>query len=152
MRSGILLSAGGVALLLATASSAADGPGKCPPYADGRQFDAAPIVDAIDKNRDGRMMHEEWQAAEAPEASWNFFMAKEKIKAQGYVSREDFLSESPPNGIDTDCDGRISIEEFLATKKWQMGGPPPGGVGGPGGPGGPPPGGPGAPPPAQAPK
>ncbi len=139
MRSGILLRAGGVALLLATSSSAADGPGKCPPYDDGRKFDAAPIVDAIDRNQDGKMMHAEWQAAEAPEASWNFFMAKEKIKAQGYVSREDFLSESPPNGIDTDCDGRITIEEFLATKTWQMGGPPPDGVGGPSGPGGPPP-------------
>lgn len=152
MRCAILLSAGGVAWLLATAGGAADGPGKCPPYDDGRKFDAAPIVDAIDRNRDGRMTHAEWQAAEAPEASWNFFMAKEKIKAQGYVSRQDFLSESPPNGIDTDCDGRITIEEFLATKKWQMGGPPPGGGGGPGVPGGPPPGRPGAPPPAQAPK
>jgi hypothetical protein len=122
--------AGGVALLLATSSSAADGPGKCPPYDDGRKFDAAPIVDAIDRTRtadDARGV----AAAEAPEASWNFFMAKEKIKAQGYVSREDFLSESPPNGIDTDCDGRITIEEFLATKTWQMGGPPPDGVGGP---------------------
>ena len=149
MRSATLLSAGGIALLLATACAAADGPGKCPPYADGRKFDASPIVDAIDRNRDGRMTHEEWQAAEAPEASWNFFQAKEKVKAQGYVSRADFLAESPPNGIDTNCDGRITIEEFLATKKWQMGGPPPGGPGGPPpggapGAGGPPP---GAPPP-----
>ncbi|MCC7463664.1 MAG: hypothetical protein IT480_14520 [Gammaproteobacteria bacterium] len=71
------------------------------------------------------------------------------IAAQGYITRADFLAESPPNGIDTDCDGKITMAEFLATKKWQMG-PPPGGAGGPGGPppgaGGPPPG--AAPPPA----
>jgi hypothetical protein len=146
MRSGTVLCAGSLAVLLATACSAADGPGKCPPYADGRKFDAAPIVDAIDANQDGRMTHAEWQAAEAPEASWNFFMAKAAIKAQGYITRADFLAESPPNGIDTNCDGKITIEEFLATKKWQMGGPPPGGQGGPGGPP------PGGPPPAQAPK
>ncbi|MFO1400990.1 MAG: hypothetical protein U1F30_07230 [Steroidobacteraceae bacterium] len=152
MRSGFLLSAGSVALLLASACGAADGPGKCPPYADGRKFDAAPIVDAIDKDKDGRMTHAEWAAAEAPEPSWNFFMAKETIKAQGYITRADFLAESPPNGIDTNCDGRITIEEFLATKKWQMGGPPPGGPGGPPGAGGPPPGSPAGPPPAQAPK
>lgn len=145
MRSSTLLSAGGIALLLATACAAADGPGKCPPYADGRKFDASPIVDAIDRDKDGKMTHEEWQAAEAPEASWSFFMAKEKVQAQGYVTRADFLGESPPNGIDTNCDGKITIEEFLATKKWQMGGPPPGG------PGGPPPGGPGGPPPGSAP-
>lgn len=138
-----------VMLLAATTCAAADGPGKCPPYSDGKRFDASPIVDAIDADKDGRMTHEEWQAAEAPEASWNFFMAKERVNAQGYVSREDFLGESPPNGIDTDCDGKITIVEFLATKKWNMG-PPPGGDGGPGGP---PRGGPGAPlPDAPAPR
>jgi hypothetical protein len=153
MRCGLLLGTGGMALLLATTCIAADGPGKCPPYADGRNYDASPIVDAIDTNHDGKMTHAEWQAAEAPEASWNFFMAKEKIKAQGYITRADFLAESPPNGIDTDCDGKITLEEFLATKKWLMGGPPPGAAGGspPGGPGSPPPGtagpAPGEPPP-----
>ena len=53
-------------------------------------------------------------------------MGKEKIKAQGYITRVDFINETPPNGIDTDCDGFITLEEFLATKKWEMGGPPPG--------------------------
>jgi hypothetical protein len=130
MRRQGVLGAGVTALFLAAVCVAADGPGKCPPYADGRTYDASPIVDAIDKNRDGKMTHEEWQTAEAPEASWSFFMAKENIKTQGFITRADFLAESPPNGIDTDCDGKITIDEFLATKKWQMG-PPPGANAGP---------------------
>jgi EF hand domain-containing protein len=120
----------GLGALLAGSMLAQTGPDKCPPYPDGRKADASPIVDAIDTNKDGKMTHEEWQAAGAPEASWNMFMKKDKIRKQGYITREDFLSETPPNGIDTNCDGKITIEEFRATKKWKMG---------PGGPRGAPP-------------
>jgi hypothetical protein len=110
--------------------------GACPPYPDGRKYDASPIVDAIDTNHDGKMTHEEWLAAGAPEASWNSFMRNEEIKKQGYITREQFLAEAPPGGIDANCDGKITIEEFRATKKWKMGGPLAGG-GAPGaGPGG----------------
>jgi len=123
-------------LLLAGSVMAQDGPGKCPPYDDepGKTFDANPIVDAIDTNGDDIMTYEEWQAAEAPEPSWNAFMSKEKCKAQGYITREDFTTDTPPNGIDTDCDGLITIDEFLATKKWKMGGPPEGDASGGGAP------------------
>jgi len=114
---------------VALQAAAQNGPGKCPPYTDGTKYDASPIADAIDTNHDGKMTHEEWQAAGAPDASWEFFMKKDKVKKQGYVTREDFLSEAPPNGIDTNCDGTITIDEFRATKKWKMGGPPSGGTG-----------------------
>jgi len=115
-------------LVLAGTTAAQDsaGPGKCPPYDDpDMTFDANPIVDAIDLNGDDKMTHDEWMAAEAPEPSWNMFMGKKKIKDQGYITRKDFIKETPPNGIDTNCDGFITIDEFLATKKWKMG-PPPG--------------------------
>ena len=116
-------------LTMASATLAQDetAPGKCPPYDEpGKTFDANHIVDAIDTNGDGKMTHKEWVAAEAPDPSWNMFMDKEKVKAQGYITREDFVNETPPNGIDTDCDGFITIDEFLATKKWKMGPPPDG--------------------------
>ena len=93
----------------------------CPPYSDGRKFDATPIVDAIDTNKDAMLTHEEWSTAGAPENSWNSFMKKEKVLKQGYITREDFLAETPPGGIDTDCNGKITIEEFRATIK--MGAP-----------------------------
>jgi len=116
---------------LATAIATAAAPHKaiaCPPYADGSKADATPIVDAIDRNHDGKMTHREWAAARAPEPSWRMFMAKPEIKKQGYITREQFLAEAPPPGIDADCDGKITLAEFLATKKWKMG---PGGPGGP---------------------
>ncbi len=115
--------------VLAGSAIAQTGPGKCPPYPDGRKSDASPIVDAIDTNHDGKMTKAEWDAAGAPEASWNMFMQKypEATKA-GYITREMFLKEAPPNGIDTNCDGKITIEEFRATKQWKMGGPPAGGA------------------------
>jgi hypothetical protein len=124
MRANPMLLALGLGVTLSGCLLADDGPGKCPPYADGGKYDASPIVDAIDADKDGRMTHEEWQAAEAPEPSWNMFNQKDKVRQQGYITREDFLTDTPPNGIDTNCDGRITLGEFLATKKWKTGGPP----------------------------
>ena len=112
----------GLAQMMALPTLAQGAPGKCPPYPDGRKPDAAAIVAAIDRNHDGKMTHEEWQAADAPEASWDYFMQKPDIKAAGHVTREQFLTESPPPGIDTDCDGKITMAEFIATKKWIMSG------------------------------
>jgi hypothetical protein len=117
----------------------------CPPYDEpGMTYDANPIVDAIDVNKDGKMTHEEWQAKEAPEPSWQMFNSKPDIKSQGYITREQFLAETPPNGIDLNCDGKITIEEFVEFgKQGPPGGPdmpPPGGQGPPqGGQGTPPP-------------
>jgi hypothetical protein len=142
----MLLAALAVSIALAQAPQGSSG--KCPPYSDGKKFDASPIVDAIDTNKDGKMTKEEWQKAEAPEPSWNMFMGKENIKKQGYITRQQFLDETPPNGIDTNCDGKITIQEFLATKT-SMGGPGGGPGGGQGGPGGAPGGAPGGPPPKQ---
>ena len=122
--------------MFAGAMMAQDGPGKCPPYPDGRKPDATPIVNAIDTNHDGKMTKAEWDAAGAPEASWNMFMNKyPEAKKAGYITREQFLAEAPPNGIDTACKGYITIDDFRATKKWKMGGPPAGGAPG-GAPGG----------------
>src|ERR1035437_52595 len=107
----------GLGALLAGSMLAQPGPGKCPPSPAGRKADASPIIDAIDTNKDGKMTHKEWQAAGAPEASWNMFMKKDKIKKQGYIPREVFLPDPPQNGIDTTGDGKITIEDFGATKK-----------------------------------
>lgn len=101
-------------------------PGKssaCPPYADGTKFDPSPVVDAIDTNHDGKMTHDEWQKSGAPEGSWNKFMSYEKVKQQGYVSRADFLAETPPNGVDANCDGKFTLEEFLKFAKTMGDGP-----------------------------
>jgi len=115
---------------LAKGSYATDGPGKCPPYDDGGIADPTPMVSAIDLNHDGKLTHEEWQKVGAPEPSWNSFMGKARVKKNGYVTLYDFVFDTPPNGIDTNCDGTFSLDEFLATKSWKMGGD---GAGAPGG-------------------
>jgi hypothetical protein len=113
-----------VVLSLFIAGSALAGPeppGQCPPYDDpDMTYDARPIINAIDTDMDGIMSREEWTAAEAPEPSWSFFM--EKLDNKGYITREDFLNEAPPDGVDANCDGFISVWEFLATKEWDMSG------------------------------
>jgi hypothetical protein len=83
--------------------------------------DASPIADVIDKNRDGKLTHEEWQAAGAPENSFKYFMAKEKDK-KGYVRREEYLDEAPPDGLDANCDGKLTIKELQDFDKKQSAG------------------------------
>jgi len=142
--------------------SAQSSTAKCPPYPDGTLGDPTPLFRAIDLNHDGQATHEEWQKVEAPEPSWNAFQGKALVKKHGYVTLFDFLTDSPPGGIDTGCKGYFSLDDFLATKKMAPGGgaggpggaaggpggaatpggqaggaPPQGGSGGPGGPGGP---------------
>jgi len=114
-----------VAVSLSAQSSTA----KCPPYPDGTLADPTPLFRAINVNHDGKATHEQWQKAEAPEPSWNAFQGKALVKKQGYVTLFDFLTDSPPGGIDTACKGYLTLDDFLATKKSAPGG----GAGGPGG-------------------
>jgi hypothetical protein len=84
----------------------------CPPYDDPKiKGDPSPIVDGIDANKDGKMTHEEWTKAGAPEDSWKYFMAKDKDK-KGYVTRQEFIDNDPAPGVDLNCDGKFTIEEF----------------------------------------
>ncbi|MDB9822227.1 hypothetical protein OAC89_00825 [Deltaproteobacteria bacterium] len=91
----------------------------CPPYEEeGRTYDSSPIPIAIDGNLDGIVTHEEWIMAGAPESSWNKFMSKyDSDGKKGYLTIEEFIDDTPPNGIDTNCDGYITVWEFRATVK-----------------------------------
>jgi hypothetical protein len=89
----------------------------CPPYDDPKmKGDATPIAGAIDKNKDGKLTKEEWTAAGAPINSFNYFTQKSK---KDFVTREEFLAEAPPNGIDANCDGKMTIQEFQEFDKKQ---------------------------------
>jgi len=122
---------------------AADKSPGCPPYANPNQkLDVNPLVDALDQKKDNHITHEEWVAAGAPESSWKAFTS---ASHKDYVTREEFQKGPAPNGIDLNCDGKVTIEEFRAFDKMmsaKMKNMKPGTGGGPGGP----------PPPAQPPK
>ena len=97
----------------------------CPPYDDpNKTYDPSPIPASIDTNKDGKMTKEEWLAAGAPIASFQMFTERSK---NDYVTVEEFLKETPPNGVDLDCDGKITIEEFHT---FGLQGPPGGAPGG----------------------
>lgn len=98
--------------------------GGCPPYPDGGTYDSSPIADAIDTNHDGKLTHEEWRAAGAPEDSWKRFMGYPAEKAQGYITRAQFIAETPPGGIDANCDHKITLQEFLDISKKMSAAPP----------------------------
>lgn len=120
----------------------------CPPYDDPKmKGDASPMADSIDANKDGKMTKEEWLKAGAPIDSFNMFTGKNK---KDYVTKQEMLDEAPPNGVDADCDGKFTIEEF---HNFGLQGPPGGAPGG-GAPAGAPPAGgaPGGAPPAGAPQ
>jgi hypothetical protein len=112
----------------------------CPPYDDAKiKGDPTPIVDSIDADKDGKMTKEEWLKAGAPIESFQSFTGKSK---KDFVSRQEFIDETPPNGVDANCDGKFTIEEF---HNFGLQGPPGGGAPGGAAPAGAPPAG-GAPP------
>jgi len=94
----------------ASAKAGASAQKTCPPYDDPKmKGDASPMADSIDANKDGKMTKEEWLKAGAPIASFEMFTGKSK---KDYVTRQEMLDETPPNGVDANCDGKFTIEEF----------------------------------------
>lgn len=50
-------------------------------------------------------------------------MSKDK---KGYILFDEFVNDTPPDGIDLNCDGKITLEEFVEFGKMGPQGPPPG--------------------------
>lgn len=114
-----------ITVLFAFAQCSSSEKKTCPPYDDpNKTYDPSPIPTSIDTNKDGKMTKEEWLAAGAPIASFQMFTERSK---NDYVTREEFLKETPPNGVDLNCDGKITIEEFHT---FGLQGPPGGATGG----------------------
>jgi hypothetical protein len=97
----------------------------CPPYPDPKmKVDASPLVAAIDLNKDGKLTLDEYKAVGAPENSFKFFTSKSHLD---YVTPDQLLKEPPPDGMDTACDGKITLEKLRAfAAKQSAGGGAPG--------------------------
>ncbi|MFT3905655.1 MAG: hypothetical protein QM718_05065 [Steroidobacteraceae bacterium] len=101
----LLLSMGGAEAQTAATQS-------CPPYTNGKSLDTARLFDSIDADHDGKLTHEEWVQAGAPETTWQRLLQFPKVQKQGYVTRADFQSDSLPHGVDVNCNGVLTLQEL----------------------------------------
>ncbi|MFT3907202.1 MAG: hypothetical protein QM718_12905 [Steroidobacteraceae bacterium] len=104
------------------------GGGGAPP-GGGSKLDHAPLFAAVDTNKDGKITKAEWQAAGL--SDFVFDMAD--AKKAGSITLADLNATTPPDAIDANKDGKVSLEEmktFLASMGsggGASGGAPPGG-------------------------
>lgn len=116
-------------------------------------LDMTPVYEAMDVNRDGLVNKDEWLGSGMTQDSYDklFLQMLDKDK-DGNLTKEDVMGAIPRFEVDTNGDGKASIEEFVEANKQaaasmaggdQAGGAPgggmppsggmPGGTGGPGG-------------------
>ncbi len=73
--------------------------------------DHDPLIAAIDKNKDGCMTKEEWQAVGMPMSSFN------GLVKDGCVTKKIMMESEAPDNIDLNEDGILTLEEFLEFDK-----------------------------------
>lgn len=116
---------------------------------DAATLDMTPVYEAMDTNKDGLVNKDEWLGSGMTQDSYDklFSMMLDTDK-DGNLTKDDILKAIPLFEVDTDNDGKASIEEFVAANKKASEGMAGGGSGGPPGqpgagmgapPGGPPP-------------
>jgi hypothetical protein len=100
----------------------------------GVKLDMTPFFTAVDTNKDNKVTAAEWKAAGLPENVYDMFDTNKK----GSFSKEDVADKTHPPTIDSNKDGKFSLEELKAHIKSQQSQQGSGGAAGgaPGAPGG----------------
>jgi hypothetical protein len=83
---------------------------------DGVTLDVTPFFTAVDTNKDGKIAAEEWKAASLPEAIFTMFETDKK----GYITKESLASKKHPPTVDSNKDGKLSLDELNAHIKSQQ--------------------------------
>jgi hypothetical protein len=87
-------------------------------------LDQSPFFNEVDANGDGYVTVPEWTASGMPEAMFDMF-APEK---PGHATLADFEGRDPMQKLDTNNDGKISLDEVLAPMRGGRPEGPPGGA------------------------
>jgi hypothetical protein len=119
----VLVSVLGAVAGTAAMAQGADAKGPRPRVAAVPDHD--PLIAAIDTNGDGRMSYEEWHAKGMPDSSWKM------LNKDGYITKAIMLANGPPDGIDLNGDGVLTLAEFLEFDRRGPGGAPGAGTAGP---------------------
>jgi hypothetical protein len=77
-----------------------------------------PVYEAMDTNKDGSVNKEEWLASGMTKDSYDkLFSLMLDTDKDGYRTKADILAAIPRFEVDTNKDGKASIEEFVAANK-----------------------------------
>ncbi len=82
------------------------------------KVDMTPVYEAMDTNKDGKVDKAEWLASGMTQDSYDklFTQMLDKDK-DGYLTKADILAAIPMFEVDTNKDGKVSIEEFVEANK-----------------------------------
>jgi hypothetical protein len=84
----------------------------------GTKYDYGPVYDAIDKNKDGKVNKEEWLASGMTQDSYDkLFTQMLDANKDLVLTKAEFTSSSPIFEVDTNKDGKVTLEEFVAANK-----------------------------------
>jgi hypothetical protein len=78
------------------------------------------FVDELDKNRDGCVSHSEWVNAGLLE--FNFEALSAQAEKKDCVTKKELLIGNPPDGIDINGDGYITVAEMIEYSRKNSGG------------------------------
>lgn len=84
----------------------------------GQKFDYGPVYDAMDKDQDGKVAKEEWLASGMTQDSYDrlFLQMLDSDKDQ-ILTKAEFTASSPLFEVDTNKDGKVSLEEYVEANK-----------------------------------
>jgi len=94
-------------------------PGGAPQEDQGAsKLDMTPVYEAMDINKDGLVNKEEWLASGMTQDSYDrlFCLMLDKDK-DGNLTKADILGAIPMFEVDTDKNGKASLEEFVEANK-----------------------------------
>lgn len=84
-------------------------------HRDTVKFDYGPVFEAIDTNEDGQILKDEWMAAGLSQHTYDhLFTIMLDVDKDLAVTKEEFTASSPQFEVDTDKDGKVSLEEYVA--------------------------------------